>query len=61
MDAVKTFSDDPLRILRSFRFATKLNFHIVDETSLYNAEEAIYHLEEDIKYILEENVDIFAL
>lgn len=38
LDAFKTFDDDPLRIMRAFRFASQLNFN-VDESIMIAAKE----------------------
>ncbi len=46
LDPHKTFSDDPLRIMRAIRFATKLNFTI-EENTLSAIREMKTRLEED--------------
>ena len=38
LDPIKTFDDDPLRIMRAFRFASQLNFS-VDESIMIAAKE----------------------
>ena len=38
LDPNKTFDDDPLRIMRAFRFASQLNFN-VDESIMIAAKE----------------------
>ncbi len=51
LDPLETFNDDPLRILRAYRFASQLNFN-VDET----INEAAYKLRERLKIISQERI-----
>lgn len=51
VDANITFSDDPLRMLRAIRFATKLNYQISDETY-----QAIKNNKDRIKIISNERI-----
>jgi poly(A) polymerase len=48
---LETFNDDPLRILRAYRFASQLNFN-VDET----INEAAYKLRERLKIVTQERI-----
>jgi poly(A) polymerase len=51
LDPFETFNDDPLRILRAYRFASQLNFN-VDET----INDAAYKLRERLKIIAQERI-----
>ena len=51
LDPIKTYSDDPLRMMRAIRFATQLNFTI-EEKSL----QAITDMAERIKIISQERI-----
>jgi poly(A) polymerase len=51
VDPLKTFDDDPLRILRAFRFASQLNFKI-DKT----INKAAYQLRDRLKIISQERI-----
>ena len=51
LDPVQTFDDDPLRILRAYRFASQLNFK-VDKT----IDESAYKLRERLKIISQERI-----
>ena len=51
LDPMRTFDDDPLRILRAYRFASQLNFK-VDKS----IDEAAYKLRERLKIISQERI-----
>jgi tRNA nucleotidyltransferase/poly(A) polymerase len=51
IDPQITFNDDPLRIMRAFRFASQLNFDIVDEIK-----SAAENLKERLKIISQERI-----
>ncbi len=51
LDPLQTFNDDPLRILRAYRFASQLNFHL-DK----NINEAAFQLRERLKIVAQERI-----
>lgn len=51
LDPETTYSDDPLRMMRAFRFASRFNFHIVEESV-----EAIEKMAERITIVSQERI-----
>lgn len=51
LDPQKTFDDDPLRILRAFRFAAQLNFHVDDKIL-----QAATEMRERLKIVSQERI-----
>ena len=51
MNPLETFNDDPLRILRAYRFASQLNFKVDEKIN-----EAAYKLRERLKIISQERI-----
>jgi len=51
IDPLKTFDDDPLRIMRAFRFASQLNFKVADEII-----EAAGRLKDRLKIVSQERI-----
>ncbi len=51
IDPMLTFNDDPLRILRAFRFASQLNFEVDD-----SIKDAAFKLRERLKIISQERI-----
>ena len=51
LEPMKTFFDDPLRIMRAIRFATRLNFQIARKTK-----EALFNEKERLKIISQERI-----
>lgn len=51
LDPQKTFDDDPLRILRAFRFAAQLNFHVNDKIL-----QAANEMRERLKIVSQERI-----
>lgn len=51
LDPLKTFDDDPLRIMRAFRFAAQLNFTVEDSTF-----KAAFQMAERLKIVSQERI-----